>query len=334
MAPGGRLPGALGAPPKEGKESAIPRPRSKPGGAFRARSCPTVVGGVAVIVQLWSGPAGRWRWRGRRSRRARWGAPRLRPGTRRHGARTALCRAARAGGGLRAAGAGGGGGAGGHGAGGGSGGNSAGGGGKSAPDPNRYPECGTVSHPIDVVTGRVFTHAIPICALPGPLPLVWERSYSSAMADRDAGLGHGWGHSLGWEIEVRSHRVRVWTGLGTAVDLPKPAGSEEVLGKWGYGLRREADGWLLDVGDGVKRRFSRIEDGGGRARLTAVEDRNGNRIALTYDEKTGRLVEVTDSAGRRIRLRDRTSGESRERRSPPRSRCSTRSAAGGSRSAR
>ncbi|WP_437592448.1 DUF6531 domain-containing protein [Sorangium sp. So ce1000] len=56
-------------------------------------------------------------------------------------------------------------------------------------DPNRYPECGTVSHPIDVVTGRVFTHAIPICALPGPLQFVWERSYSSAMADRDAGFG-------------------------------------------------------------------------------------------------------------------------------------------------
>ncbi|WP_437489682.1 DUF6531 domain-containing protein [Sorangium sp. So ce1014] len=215
------------------------------------------------------------------------------------------------GGGGGSGGPGGGGGAGGQGAGGGSGGDTAGGGGKSAPDPTRYPECGTVSHPIDVVTGRVFTHSIPLCALPGPLPLVWERSYSAAMADRDAGLGHGWGHSLGWELEVRSHRVRVWTGLGTVVDLPKPAEGEEVHGKWGYGLRHEADGWLLDVGDGVTRRFACLQDGGRRARLTAVEDRNGNRIALVYDEKEGRLVEVIDSAGRRIRLRDRTSGEQR-----------------------
>ncbi|WP_437579609.1 hypothetical protein [Sorangium sp. So ce887] len=115
-------------------------------------------------------------------------------------------------------GPGGGGGAGGQGAGGGSGGDRAGGGGKSAPDPNRYPECGTVSHPIDVVTGRVFTHAIPICALPGPLR---------------------------------------------------------------------------------------------RARPTAVEDRNGNRIALAYDEQDGRLAEVIDSAGRCIRLRDRTAGGQR-----------------------
>ncbi|WP_437539841.1 RHS repeat-associated core domain-containing protein [Sorangium sp. So ce726] len=208
-------------------------------------------------------------------------------------------------------GPGGGGGSGGQGAGGGGGGSGAGGGGKSAPDPNRYPECGTVSHPIDVVTGRVFTHGIPICTLPGPLPLVWERSYSTAMADRDAGLGYGWGHSLGWELEVRSHRVRVWTGLGTAVDLPKPAEGEEVPGKWGYRLRRDEDGWLLDVGDGVRRRFACAQDGSRRARLTAVEDRNGNRIALAYDEKDGGLVGVTDSAGRRLRLRDRIAGEQR-----------------------
>ncbi|AUX34339.1 uncharacterized protein SOCE836_065110 [Sorangium cellulosum] len=143
---------------------------------------------------------------------------------------------------------------------------------------------------------------------------MWERSYSAAMADRDAGLGHGWGHTLGWEIEVRSRRVVVWTGLGTAVELPMPAEGEAVLGKWGYGLRREAHGWIVDASDGLTRRFSRIEDGGRRARLTAVEDRNGNRIALAYDEKDGRLVEVIDSAGRRLRLRYRTSGESSERR--------------------
>ncbi|MGK4009164.1 DUF6531 domain-containing protein [Sorangium sp. So ce1036] len=208
-------------------------------------------------------------------------------------------------------GPGGGGGAGAQGAGGGNGGSSAGGGGKSAPDPDRYPECGTVSHPIDVVTGRVFTHAIPICALPGPLPLVWERSYSSAMADRDMGIGHGWGQGLGWEIEVRRQRVMVWTGLGTAVELPMPAEGEDVLGKWGYRLRREAAGWLLDAGDEVKRRFSCFQDGGRRARLTAVEDRNGNRITLTYGEQDGRLVEVIDSAGRRLRLRHGTSGERR-----------------------
>src|SRR5262245_4827359 len=90
----------------------------------------------------------------------------------------------------------GGGGAGGdRGGGGAGGGGNAGGNGKCAPDPQKYPECGTVSHPIDVVTGRVFTHPIEILSPPAPLPLVWTRSYSSAMALRDAGFGYGWGHT-------------------------------------------------------------------------------------------------------------------------------------------
>src|SRR5882672_8898601 len=57
--------------------------------------------------------------------------------------------------------------------------------GRGAPDPAKYPDCGTVSHPVDVVTGRAFTHPILILDLPGPLPLYWTRAYSSMMADRD-----------------------------------------------------------------------------------------------------------------------------------------------------
>src|SRR4029450_3772578 len=62
---------------------------------------------------------------------------------------------------------------------------------RGAPDPQRYPDCGTASHPVDVVTGRAFTHPLLIVSLPGPLPLVWERVYSSTMAHLDAGLGFG-----------------------------------------------------------------------------------------------------------------------------------------------
>src|SRR5689334_8117963 len=74
------------------------------------------------------------------------------------------------------------------GAGAGKGGENAEGDGKGAPDPAKYPDCGTVSHPVDVVTGRAFTHPILILALPGPLPLRWTRAYSSMMAGRDMGL--------------------------------------------------------------------------------------------------------------------------------------------------
>ncbi|MDC0680155.1 hypothetical protein [Sorangium atrum] len=62
------------------------------------------------------------------------------------------------GGGGGSNGTGGNGGAGRQGAGGSNGGKSASGGGKGALDPQRYPLCGTKSHPVDVATGRAFTH--------------------------------------------------------------------------------------------------------------------------------------------------------------------------------
>src|SRR5689334_3046867 len=115
------------------------------------------------------------------------------------------------GGGGGSGGPGGGAGAGRQGAGGGSGGSQAQGGGKGAPDPQRYPLCGTKSHPVDVATGRAFTHPILIVELPGPLPLQLTRSYSAHAHRRDVGLGWGWAHSLGWRVEERRRSIDVWT---------------------------------------------------------------------------------------------------------------------------
>ena len=98
---------------------------------------------------------------------------------------------------------------GGAGAGAGGGGDGAGADQRCAPDYERYPECGYASHPVDVVTGRAFTHPVVDLALPGPLPLELKRMYSSTAAERDFGMGHGWAHSLGWEIEVRRSGIIV-----------------------------------------------------------------------------------------------------------------------------
>jgi RHS repeat-associated protein len=177
---------------------------------------------------------------------------------------------------------------------------------RGAPDYKKYPECGYASHPVDVVTGRAFTHPITDLSLPGPLPLEFQRMYSSKMAQRDAGLGHGWGHTFGWEVEVGRRRITVWNEQGIAVDFPLiPVGSE-VIGPWGWVLRREAWGFAVDADDELWHLFSAPDRGGSRYRLTAIEDRNRNRIALTYDD--GRLAEVVDSAGRTIRVRTTREG--------------------------
>jgi RHS repeat-associated protein len=171
---------------------------------------------------------------------------------------------------------------------------------QGAPDYAKYPECGYASHPVDVVTGRAFTHPITDLELPGPLPLRFQRMYSSKMAERDVGLGYGWAHTFGWEIEVTKRRIRVWNEQGIAVDFPVIPAGGEVVGPWGWLLRRDGAGFSLDVDDDVWRMFSAADEGGERYRLAAVEDRNRNRIALAYSE--GRLAEVIDSTGRVIRM--------------------------------
>jgi RHS repeat-associated protein len=171
---------------------------------------------------------------------------------------------------------------------------------RDAPDPAKNPTCGTESHPVDVVTGRVFTHPITDLELPGPLPFTFARSYSSKASREDQGLGLGWAHSLGWFVQVFRDRVRVWNELGVSVSFAIPEVGHTVLGDWGWVVRREADGFAVDANDDVWRFFTTTFDEGVTYKLSAIQDRNKNRIALTYDK--GQLALVTDSAGRTIKV--------------------------------
>jgi YD repeat-containing protein len=203
-------------------------------------------------------------------------------------------------------GPGGGAGSGNQGGGGSNGGDGADGGEKGALDPEKYPLCGTKSHPVDVATGRAFTHPIPILELPGPMPLRIARSYSSTARHEDMGLGWGWAHSLGWRLVVGGRTIDVWTDLGTRARFPKAlASGDEVAARFGYRLRREPSGFVVDPSDG-RRYVFRDRLGERTWLLSAIEDANGNRVTLRYE--SGRLVEVIDSAGRVIRVRTDASG--------------------------
>jgi RHS repeat-associated protein len=184
-------------------------------------------------------------------------------------------------------------------------GNDANGDAAGAPDYAKYPTCGTASHPVDVATGRAFTHPIEDFALPGPLPLTFERSASSHAAGIDTGMGPSWSHTFGWQIEVRRRLTRVWTEKGTFVDFPLLEVGQKILGKWGWVLQREDWGYQLDVDDGVWRMFSAQKPGAANPTwiLTAVEDRNRNRIELTYADEGARLLQVVDSAGRTLKVK-------------------------------
>jgi len=169
-----------------------------------------------------------------------------------------------------------------------------------SPDGSKYKKQKGESDPVDVATGRVYTHPFFDLSIPGPLPLHIERVYSSHLAHRDVGLGYGWTHSLGWRVEVKTHRVRVWTETGVWIELPKPDVDHTAQGPYGWLLTRNAQGYVLDADDGVFREFFETAPNSDEHLLTSVRDRQGNRISLKYEG--ARLWEATDSVGRVIRF--------------------------------
>jgi hypothetical protein len=94
--------------------------------------------------------------------------------------------------------------------------------------------------------------------------------YSSKMAARDAGLGYGWGHTFGWEIEIGPASDHGVERAGHCRRFPAVEAGGEVVGPWGWLLRREEEGFSLDADNGVFRRFSPASAGGKRHRLTAM----------------------------------------------------------------
>lgn len=165
----------------------------------------------------------------------------------------------------------------------------------------------TRGDPVDVTTGRAFTLPARDLSLPGPLPLDIARSYSTSACDRDVGMGHGWTHSLAWEIEEHRRHVDVWNDRGMRIQFDLSSGDEALAGD-GWILRRDprGAGFLLDTDDGLFRWFGESAADGKRYRLSEVRDENGNRITLSYER--GVLAEIQDSVGRKVRVESTPEG--------------------------
>lgn len=180
--------------------------------------------------------------------------------------------------------------------------------GGGCPNPQHGGGGGTqAGHPVDPVTGRVYTLSVVDMALPGLFGLVIERSYSTTALDVDVGLGFGWSHSLAWRvIELPRDRVRLerHDALPAEGRLP-PEGQAEKLDE--LLLVHTGSGYRLEgCEDGLARHFERHASRDNVFRLTALSDPNGNRTTLYYEDDTGPLVQLNDSVGRLVRVcRDR-----------------------------
>ncbi|MBN1207045.1 MAG: hypothetical protein JXB05_19325 [Myxococcaceae bacterium] len=179
--------------------------------------------------------------------------------------------------------------------------------------PQRYRDrfrraiCFVTGHPVDVATGRVFTDNIDF-ELPGPLPLVFERVYTSSLSWRNGPLGYGWSHSLNQEVWLEPGKVVLLAEDGREIEFHLDGHPGRVIraGQQVYDatnrLTLRALGnlrWEVESADGVVREFAPVAGGDAqRARLQRIVSRDRHHsIQLSYDAR-GLLEWVRDCAGR------------------------------------
>lgn len=160
--------------------------------------------------------------------------------------------------------------------------------------------CSLTGHPVDVATGKVLTESVDI-DLPGPLPLMFERTWYSTSIYRGP-LGHGWHHGFDLALSIEDDLTVVRLADGRLLAAPGLAVGESWFDRRErLTLSRDARGWVLRDQQGLRHCFeARPEhERRGVVELSAVEDHSGNRIELHRDDH-GRLLAFVDSGGRRL----------------------------------
>ncbi|WP_437971129.1 DUF6531 domain-containing protein [Sorangium sp. So ce260] len=157
-----------------------------------------------------------------------------------------------------------------------------------------------VGDPIDVGTGFVVDDGTDL-TLPGPIELVWRRTYSSGYHERRTALGKGgWVHSLEQWVQPGEQVIRLHDDEGLPVDFAVPA-PDEVSFHRGRRLELRAVGkryLIRSLDDRLVREFSALPDG--RFALASIADPYGHRIELEYRGSV--LARLSDSCGRDVRV--------------------------------
>ncbi|HKX29151.1 MAG TPA: RHS repeat-associated core domain-containing protein [Blastocatellia bacterium] len=189
--------------------------------------------------------------------------------------------------------------------------------------------CVITGHPVDVASGRVFTAQTDF-DLPGRVPIDFTRAYDTSAIDYAGPLGRGWIHSYDihlWEddrqgmVILRNDEARLVAferiEVGESAFNPLEKQWLERLGDRIYLVRgrngtryKFEPAGTLDSVNGIG------SDPPGKAenaalRLTEIEDRNSNRIALAYEK--GRLSRLEDQAGTRLKFTYITLADGAER---------------------
>ncbi len=184
--------------------------------------------------------------------------------------------------------------------------------------------CFFTGHPVNVATGGVTTSAVDF-ELPGPIPVKLERDYDTNWFDRAGPLGHGWSCSLDTRVWLEPNRVVWLTEDGRELEFNTRAFHEGAMRQgdtaWhpvdrvtlkSLGHHR----WEIVDADGLTRVFGPVQgephddERRGTSRILTLRDRTGHEVTFGYDERA-RLVELTDSGGRKVGLENDAAGRLR-----------------------
>jgi RHS repeat-associated protein len=164
-------------------------------------------------------------------------------------------------------------------------------------------------HPVDIASGRVYTSQTDF-ELAGRIPIEFTRIYDSSAIDYEGPLGRGWMHP--YDIHLWIDDSQDMAILRTEEALPVgfnviAVGEKDFNPLEKLWLERLDDKVYVVCGqDGVRYKFAPINAHSAligkleetALRLIEIEDRNGNRINLSYEDE--RLSSLKDGAGTRL----------------------------------
>lgn len=164
--------------------------------------------------------------------------------------------------------------------------------------------CAVAGKPVDVINGcKVLLGPEELdFDLPAPLPLRWQRSYTSDNPLAGV-LGQGWSLPISLALEFSTHKITLLDPQHRGISFPllQEGGSFYSQHEQISLTRLDASTFELQDKESITHRFTLPGPGAHVAQLVAQLDRNGNTIRIEYDASQ-QPTRIIDSAGRVLLL--------------------------------
>ena len=163
--------------------------------------------------------------------------------------------------------------------------------------------CTVTGHPVDVATGKVFTEAFDF-DLPGPIPMIWERTWFSTSEYRGP-LGHGWHYSydIALSFDDKKEAIAMRMSDGRCAVFPFIEDGEDYHNRTEkMSIARSGNDYTITHSDLLQYHFSVNPKAKEEVfPIIRIEDKNGHTIQF-LNNRFGKPEQIIDSSGRTIQI--------------------------------